>query len=529
MLVRRLMEWADAQPDRPWIEFEQQRVVWTYGAGVDQVRAWATRLNQLGVRPGDRVGLLLDNSPEFVGALFGSSMLGAAIVPINTALRGVSLSHVIGDADLALLVTQSDYERAIQEASRGLAGELPRLLTVGPITDPSSSDFSRGQPVDLVDREGRHPFAVMYTSGTTGPSKGSLWNHGTAMNWAETTARHMRYVSDDVVYTCLPLFHANAMATALFPVTVAGAKLHVAEKFSVSGYWSSVTAAGATSTNLLGVMAERLLSAAEHPQERSHQLTRVLISPCPADIYHGLKDRFGVQPVEAYGLSDFGMLTWSDVDGNSPPGSCGRSVPDFEVKIVDPDDNEVEPGVTGECIARPRLPWITPDGYHNNPTATIASRTNLWFHTGDRMYRDVHGYFYFVERTTDSIRRRGENISAHEVEVVGIRFEGIRQIAAYAVDIEGGEQEVAIAVVIDPEAPFDPVALLRHMWQELPFYAVPRFVRVVDELPQSQTQKVLKYQLRADGVEGAWDRDCAGLRIDRSGFFLSMSAPEVDR
>jgi crotonobetaine/carnitine-CoA ligase len=531
MLVEQLRRNADERPDSPWIHFLDGSASLTFATGSDLAGTWSAALYEHGARAGDRVALMMGNRREYVGSFFGTVALGAVVVPINTALRGDSLTRILVDSKPIMVVTENAFAATAQDAI--VSSGLPIALVVVDRQEQPDADqpgSARAIALDDVTEYGVRepasfdpwdPFAVMYTSGTTGPSKGSLWNHGTAATWAQTTVQYMAYGPDDVIYACLPLFHANALATGLLPTVVSGARIEIAERFRVSTFWDQVRNCGATSTNLLGVMAARLLKQSETQTRPEHGLRRVLISPCPEDIFVGLKTRFGVQPVEAYGLSDFGMLVWSSIDGSSPPGSCGLPVDDFEVRIVDQHDAEVPVGIVGECVARPRRPWITPEQYLGNPEATLASRRNLWFHTGDQMMRDENGYFYFLERTADVIRRRGENVSAHEVEMALLSHPLVTQAAAYAIaSEEKSEHEIGVAVVVDPA--IDEIGLLRHVWEQLPFFAVPRYIRKMDELPQSATQKVLKHILRAEGVTAdTWDREQAGVDVRRDGIIVN--------
>jgi crotonobetaine/carnitine-CoA ligase len=477
-------------------------------------------MQQRGVAKGDRIAIMVGNRVEFVVAWFASHMVGAVVVPLNTALRGAVLKHMMDLSTPAMLISEPQFIPRVTDAI-GTADYLQSIVSVGEGDVPAASttvpfgDLQENDDCTPVDIAPWDPSAIMFTSGTTGPSKGVTYTHSYTFHIGTACVHYMDYNADDTLYTCLPLFHANALNTSLFPSLLARARIAVGNRFSVSRIWSEVIESGATATNLLGAMSVLLLRREPSAEERAHSLRTALVIPAPEEYYKLFPDRFGVEPVEAYGLTDFGMLLWKPRDEPARPGSCGVPTEGFECRIFNEFDEELPQGEVGELVARPLKPWITPAGYWEMPEATLKTYRNLWFHTGDLMYRDPDGWFYFVDREKDAMRRRGENVSSFEVEQAVLSHPEILECAAYAVPSEFTEDEIAIAVVPGPDADLRPEDLIRYVAPRLPYFAVPRYVRILEALPKTQTEKIRKMDLRADGVEDAWDREVSGLELER--------------
>jgi crotonobetaine/carnitine-CoA ligase len=513
-----LREAAEAFGDRELIVWVGTTETTTYRQMYDHASRWAGLLVGHGVARGDRVILMLHNNISFVGAYFGAQFLGGIAVPLNTELRGESLRRplqlfeptvVVVDASLAdvLATAMADMERPPEVVVVG-AGDSVAGLRDALALAPEPADDST-------------PCLIMSTSGTTGPPKGSVWSHGTVRQWAVGYRRHLRYGSDDRIYCCTPLFHANSLIAGLMTAVETGCAVVLASRFSVRRFWPDVVATESTSANLIGSMIQLLLNGrteASEAQRAEARLSRVLASSCPAALQLEMQQTWGLSPVTAYGLTDFGTLTSGTHGEPIPPGSCGRAVDEFELRLVDAADRDVADNVPGELVARPRKPWIVPQEYFRMPEETLASRRNLWFHTGDLLRRDEDGWFYFAGRVKDSMRRRGENVSAFEVEIAAVTCSLVAEAAAYPVPSDEGEDEIALAVVLaDARTPLDVRVLFDHMARELPYFAVPRYVRVVAELPKTPTQKIQKNGLAVEGItEDMQDRVVLGLEVARN-------------
>jgi crotonobetaine/carnitine-CoA ligase len=520
-----LADRAQSMGQKPWLRFLGGES-FTYADFHQRALTVAAALGERGVKKGDRIATFLGNGPEIVLVWFAAHILGAVVVPLNNDLRGHILRHMLDLAAPSVIASHRSHLHTIHEIV-GDSDYTERVVVVG---DPSvNGDGWPGNIVhepfdallthaagDFVPEEiaAEEPCCIMYTSGTTGPSKGATYCNSFHLHMSDTCRVSMRYTDDDVLFTCLPLFHGNAINTTLVPALLAGAEVAVANRFSVSRFWDQIRESGATATNLLGAMSPMLLSREPSEAEGNHKLTRGLVIPAPPEYHQLFPERFGFQPVEAYGLSDGGMVLWAPLE-DTRPGSCGRPVPGFECRVVDDRDHEVPRGTAGELVFRPLEPWITPLGYWSMPDATMNSWRNLWWHTGDLMRQDEDGWFFFVERAKDAIRRRGENISSVEVETAVELHPQVASCAAYAVPSDLMEDEVAIAVVLQPGAMVSGEELVRFVEDKLPYFAVPRFVRIVPDLPMTSTQKVQKQILRDEGIADCWDREAAGIRISR--------------
>jgi crotonobetaine/carnitine-CoA ligase len=479
---------------------------------------------------------MLDNDPEFVEAWFACHMIGLISVPINTYMRGPILSHLLSLTEPSVIVTQPRYaERVLDTTDAQARSHVILVLTstnseeadessAAVLADSRAADFSQIVSFDDLrssaepERPVLHPgdqCCIRSTGGTTGPSKGIIRPYANSAHLVRSICRAMQFNEQDVLHTCLPLFHGNAMDTTLQPGLISGAEVVLGKHFSVSGFWNEVNEARATHTSLIGSMIPLLLRREPSRIERSHRVTRAQVIPCHADWYELLPRRFGFQPVQDYGISDFSVVLAPPAGEPARPGSCGKVVPGFELAVVGEDDLPVASGEVGELVIRPTEPWISSPGYWRMPAESLAVRRNLWFHTGDLMRREQDGWFFFVDRAKDAIRRRGENVSAWEVEQVVLQVPGILECAVYAVPSELTEDDIALAVVTNTEA-LTPRGIIEQIEPRLPYFAVPRYVRLLESLPKSPTQRVLKQELRDQGIpEGTWDLVVSGYQVSR--------------
>ncbi|WP_326535702.1 AMP-binding protein [Pseudorhodoferax sp.] len=524
LLARR----ARAHGERTCLLFEGQRTSYAQAdALTDRI---AQGLRAAGIARGDHVATLLENSPEALWTYLALGKLGAVGVPMNTAAKGELLAQALVHADCVALVT----ERALLPRFEAVAPRCPALARLV-FTDlgeaAAMAEGARlGRPATAwatllrapatppaAQLRCSDPFLLMYTSGTTGPSKGCLSPHGYAATYGLQRAEAFGYREDDVLFTGLPLFHGNALIGTCFSALVTGAAIALTRRFSVSRFWDEVQASGATQANLLGAMANFLWNQPPGPQDRAHRLRQCTVVPVPA-FGAAFEQRFGVALTSVYALSDYGMGTLLGPD--HPPAkklSAGLPAPGVEVAVVDDEDMPQPPGSPGEIVLRAHAPWTTGQGYWKMPEATVASRRNLWFHTGDRGYLDADGYLYFVDRKKDAIRRRGENISSWEIEQTVQRHPAVAAVAAYAVP-GVSEDEVMVSVVLRAGQALAPAELVAYCQQEMAYFMVPRYVDIVAELPRTLTEKVEKYKLRAEAVARlgqVWDREKAGIRVGR--------------
>jgi crotonobetaine/carnitine-CoA ligase len=355
----------------------------------------------------------------------------------------------------------------------------------------------------------------MYTSGTSGPSKGVLMPHAHCYLYGLGAIDALRLTSEDRYYIVLPLFHANGLLMQLGAALIAGIPAVVRPRFSASAWLDDVRRHGVTVTNTLGAVAPFILNRPPSSAGRDHALRAIMCAPNLAEHEAAFRDRFGIKDViSGFGMTEVNIPVWGRI-GHPCPGSAGWVYEDyFEVVIANPEtDTPVPSGQVGEILVRPKVPFAFMAGYHTLPDKTVEAWRNLWFHTGDAGVMDDTGLFPFVDRIKDCIRRRGENISAAEVEAALLQLPGVAEVAAFAVpsSVRGGEDEVMLSVVPMPGGSLTPSIIFDHASNVLPRFARPRFVELVSELPKTATGKVQRAQLRKRGVGPAtWDVEASG-------------------
>jgi crotonobetaine/carnitine-CoA ligase len=493
-----LRERAAASADRVFCQFGPDSL--TYGQLWTEVRRVAGGLGALGVGPGTPVALLLDNGPRFLTAWFAVTLLGGVEVPVNTAFHGDALRYVLEQSGSEVAIVEPEYLDRL--AAIGPPPATLRLVVAdGPGTVPGlgRAHWSQlaGDPDESFE-DTTAPAAIIYTSGTTGRSKGVVLPHRYFLLMAAANVANMRLGAEDAYYTCLPLFHGMAQLSGTMAPLVAGARVAIAPRFSASAFWDDCRRYDVTGFGAIAAMTSMLFNRPPSPADRNHRVRFTFAVAIPAAIERGFTERFGIQVVNGYGITEAGQVTYQPLDA-ARPGSCGRPVALYDLEIHDGDDHRVPAGVVGEIVVRPRQNSAMMIGYHAMPDATLDSFRNLWLHTGDLGRVDDDGYLYFVDRSKDAIRRRGENISSVEVEAAVAKHPGVAEVAAYPVPSALGEDDVMVAVVVRDEAALSAPDLHAHCVAELPRFAVPEYIRFVAELPRTPTQKVEKFRLRAEG------------------------------
>jgi crotonobetaine/carnitine-CoA ligase len=345
-----------------------------------------------------------------------------------------------------------------------------------------------------------------------------MLSHAAALTYGTGASQMQGYTSRDVFYVCLPLFHNNALLATLCSALVCGSSVVLSRRFSVSRFWSEIRESGCTVTNLLGAMTSFLWSAPEASDDRDNKLRLVSMAPVPKYAPQ-FEERFGLSVMSNYGLSDFGMGTsFTTSDPKTKLGSIGRPRPGMQVKILDDHDFELPVGQPGEIALRSDEPWRAATGYYKMPEATLAAHRNQWFHTGDRGIRDEDGYFWFVDRKKDCIRRRGENISAFEVEQILMRHHGVAQVAVFPVATPANDEEVGAVIVQHDGQTLGYEELIEHCRRNMAYFMVPRYIEFRSELPTTANQKLEKFRLKQDferDLGSVWDREAAGIIVKR--------------
>ena len=488
----------------------------------------ANGLQDLGVVKGDTVATLLDNHFDAVVLWFAINKLGAISVPVNTAYKGEFLRHQLADAGSAIIIAEHDYIERVALIADQL-GQLRNVIYRGPhpehvalrkpmlpLDELRSSDARDPQvavaPTDLA--------MLIYTGGTTGPSKGCMITHNYACNEARQMVVCLGRTADSFTWTPLPMFHLNAIVTTVLCNLMLGAKVALYPRFSVSNFWPEIERTGANEVSLLASMFPLLAQAPDNAamQRCFGQLQIVTGAPFPPQLQRIWRERFGIKAVNGacFGLTECAVVTMTPFGEPEPPNSAGKICEWFDIRVVDDHDVELPRGTPGELIVRPLQPHVMFEGYWQRPADTLKVMRNLWFHTGDIGKLDEQGYFYFLDRKKDYLRRGGENISSFEMEKTFQAHPDLAEVAVHAVYSELAEDEVKLTAVLAEGATLDEATLCHWAIERLPYFAVPRYIEFVQQVPRSPVGRILKYQLRDAGVTaGTWDRNGSGIELKK--------------
>ncbi|MGW6274860.1 AMP-binding protein [Streptomyces sp. NPDC055060] len=515
---------ARAHPDRVYAVFDDG-TTWTYGQAHDDARATADALYRLGVRQGDTVLCWLPNGRDALRVWYGVNLLGAVHVPVNTAYRGSLLGHVLDNSGARVLVAHALLVERLQHLG---GSRLQEVVVLGGGPDDPWPDALpgaprvhgpaalRGRPQDFVPPERPvapwDTMAVIYTSGTTGPSKGVLVSY--VHHYSTVTALLEDDIGEDDRYLLnLPLCHGGGTEVA-YCMLLFGGSIVVTEDFRTSEFWDVVRRHGVTMCTLLGAMVDFLLGLAPRPDEDRHPLRAACVIPLTRQALE-FGRRFGVDVYTGFNMSETSAPLVSSLNPRRT-GSCGRPRPGVQCRVVDAHGIDVPDGTAGELVLRADRPWSLFHGYHAMPEATAAAWRHGWFHTGDAVVREPGGDYFFVDRIKDAIRRRGENVSSAEVEGELLSHPAVALAAAVAVPSDLAEDEILAALVLRPGARFAPEEFIGYLRPRMAHFMVPRYLRVVSELPVTDTGKVRKETLRAQGVTpDTWDRVAAGIEVGR--------------
>lgn len=507
-LAQMLTLQADRHGDRPLLTIE--KTTWTFRDAASVAARRAGTLAEAGVVAGDRVALLLGNRFELIEMVLACGWLGAIVVPINIAAMGPQIGYFLANSGARVLVIESDLLSRLDHVDRARLA-LEHIWVVGGC-EPTLPPL--GSPVPAAEVKPGDTLAILYTSGTTGPSKGVMCPHAQYYWWGINSIDLLGITAEDVLGTTLPLFHINALSS-FAQALLSGARMVLHERFSASGFWPAMRESGATVGYLLGAMVPILLAGEKSKSERDHCMRIALGPGVPPDMIAAFTQRTGVPILEGYGSTETNFVIGSAIDAQKP-GSMGRVRPGYQARVADEADFEVEPGVAGELLLRADEPYAFATGYFGMPEKTVEAWRNLWFHTGDRVVRDADGDIRFLDRLKDAIRRRGENISSYEVEQVLLSHPKVDMAAVFPVRSELAEDEVMAAIVTKAGCSIDPAGLIGFCEPRMPYFAIPRFLDFVAELPRTENGKVQKFKLRERGRGVAtWDRDAAGYVLKR--------------
>jgi crotonobetaine/carnitine-CoA ligase len=526
LLGRCLRRQADKIPDDLFVRWNEER--WSYGRANQLANASARAFCELGVARGETVAFLLDTCPDWIWTTLGLNKLGAVWVPTNTDYKGAWLRESLEDSRARVLVADAPlierallacngvlpFERVIVRGKLpvGLPGRIEAIpfeqLAQAPGAEPDDAELYYGDTA-----------AILWTSGTTGKSKGVMQSHNVWLRAALDGANNSGLREGEVIYSCLPMYQSAAWVANVYRALVCGVPVAIDPRFSVTEFWERCRYYGATMVFTLGAMHIFLWQQPARADDRDNPVRSAGMVPMPDKLIGPFKARFGIEEIhQGMGQSEVMGLLSRRPGRTYPENALGEPAEGIEVKLLDEHDLEAPAGEAGELCVRPTAPFQIFNGYFNNAEATVSAWRNLWYHTGDLARRDAHGNTYFVDRKQDFIRFKGRNISSFQVEAAFAAHPAVQQCAAHAVTSEllAAEAEMKLCAVLKPGASATPDELCRFVNETAPHFFVPRYVELMSELPQTPTGRVQKYKLRERGVTPeTWDARAAGFEVKR--------------
>ncbi len=517
-----LLEEKSARPrlaGKVFLRFKDES--FTYRQMDENANRLANYLAGMGGGWGVGLAIMMKNSPRWLDVFFGLEKLGMYLVPVNIALRQDQLAYILDNSEASILVIDHD----LLDHYRAVADRVPGIRQVIVNTERAPEDYrvpdgmeslqaaygpgssterppTRANPDDLC--------IIMYTSGTTGLPKGVVYRYNSTSVKPLAIMTRLLMSSDDVAYTCYPLFHANALFLTVTTGLHAEASMALAERFSASRFWDDMRRYHVTTFNGLGAVMPILMKQPRKPDDARNDVRVVLAAGCPAEIWRGFEERFGLTIFEGYGAVDGGSTVIMNV-GTAPVGSMGRPI-GSRVRIIDSEGRDCPPGTPGELICEVGRKKSSVE-YFKNRDATSDKVRDGWLYTGDLVYADEDGYIYFVGRNTESMRCKGENVSAYEVEHAIMQHPDVLECAVYAVPSQLAEDEIMTTLVPVEGRSIDPYTMPAFLSERLAKFAVPRYYRVVESLPKTETHRVIKKELEKLGVTGdTYDADAVSAK-----------------
>jgi carnitine-CoA ligase len=527
LLPQLLRRRATETPDRVFLQQVEGDRTLTYGEAHREALRWAHGFDYLGVGAQETVISMLPVGFDAVHCWVGLNWLVAWEVPVNTAFQGMMLSYTLQNSNARIAVIAERYLDRIVALDKNDLGKITTLIVpdlaesttwtdaelinrlgitvlngaafldgAGDTTNEPEDSFAGPQPWDVTE--------IFYTSGTTGPSKGVLYTHiqqhATISSFAST------WTEDDCYYCPFPMYHVSGKMT-VYAIAMIGMRGVIREYFKTDEFWSDIKHYGCTTTLLLGAMANFIYRQPERVNDSDTPLNKVLMVPLIPEL-EDFNRRFGTRVNTVFNMTEISSPIEANYDETAgmPVTACGRTRPGYDLRVVDEQDRELPRGTLGELIVRADHPWVLNAGYFNMAEKTAEAWRNGWFHTGDGFIQDADGWFHFVDRQKDAIRRRGENISSMEVEAHVNTHPAVLESAAIAVASEWGEDEVKIVVVLKPLTTVEPTHLHAYLSGIMPKFMLPRYIEFIDALPKTPTEKVRKVALREAGITTkTWD------------------------
>ena len=477
--------------------------------------AAANVLAGLGVERGETVALFTGTCPEWVYFWLGAARIGAVPAAVNAASKGDFLLHALRLSHAAVAVTDGDRQARLAEVADDV-DTLRSLLVQGDSLASVLKSASNEPPTRAVAEA--DDIALFFTSGTTGPSKAvaTTWHY--LFTAAATVAATWELGSGDVLWTAMPLFHLSAAPTVLAPMLIGGTSA-LAAAFHPTEAWDEMRSCGAAGFAGAGAMVSMLWNLPPDPRDAEVGLRFISAAPIAADMYRAIEDRYRCRIVTMYGMTEAFPIAYKAVSDEGRPGTSGQVNPAFDVRIVDPQGSPLPAGEVGEITCRARTTHAMSEGYVSSASGgrglTIDPHPE-WFHTGDLGLLDADDNLTYIDRVKDSLRRRGENISSVEVEQTVMRHPAVLEAAAVGVPSDVGEDDILVVVTLRPGATLECAELLDFCSARMPYFCVPRYLEVLDEIPKNVIGRVRKDVLRSSGLGvGAWDREAHGYVLSR--------------
>lgn len=511
---------AEQYGDSPFVYYDE--IVVSYRQMNRRANRVAGYFQSIGITKGDKIIIYLENCPEWLYAWYGLAKLGAVSVLLNTAHKGKILEYQINNSDAKVLITSQKLFKRILPIKQQLIALKEVIVCFDggdkTISIPFGRSFSDVLIVSPFEQREEIRYddtiSIMYTSGTTGLSKGVVQPHNQYVWCGEQVAKELKLEPNDIFYCWFPLFH---IAGGMFYTStlLTGSSIVMTETLSIGRFWSDIKRYQATVTGGFASMMELLYKQPQTPEDSQNSLRHMLVGHPPESIRKDFEKRFNLTLTDDYGMTELEPISYSlEGELDIKPGSCGRPVKDIAVKIVDENDNDLGPNITGEIVAKPLKPYIMMKEYYKMPEATEETWANGWFHTGDYGFLDEDGYLYFVDRKKDCIRRKGENISSVELENIINSHPSILESVAVGIPSGHGEEEVKIVVRLKPGEQLSYEDLFNFCIENMAFFMIPRYVEFIDQFLKNKASKILKKKLKYVD-ERTWDRVKEGFKIKR--------------
>jgi crotonobetaine/carnitine-CoA ligase len=494
--------------EKTFLEFENSN--WTFSEVNSKSLAVAKGLLKFHTKPQTGVLVMLPNCPEMVFTWFGCALIRAINIPINPHLMGNILARPFIDAQAETIVIHANFIKVLKTLPEDVILTIKNIVIVGG-DRKQKFDFSaqmihfddwledaKLEPAFTLEGNCQDIQTIFYTSGTTGPAKGVQTTNAHQFSAAIGLIRVVSLKQEDVLFTPFPLFHGFAARLGVLPCLLVGATVSVVSKFSAENYWKQVVQAKATVGHSLFSTPRALLEQAPNEYEKKH-LLRVMFN---SHYSKEFEDRFKVPLVEGFSMTETGFVLYSNWEQRKI-GSCGKVHEDWEAKLVNEYDQDMPIGDVGELVVRPKLPFIMMQGYLNQPDSTVKAFKNLWFHTGDMMKRDDEGYYYFVDRAKERIRRKGENISSFDIEQTISAHIAVNECVV--LPLPNGKEDDIRLIIVRSDQRLSEQELADWIKQKLPKLMWPSYIEFVEALPYTPTFKVEKLKLMREGLsQNAW-------------------------